>query len=804
MKDQKQGFYKKHARNLLYSSLACTMAASGAMLLPAASYADDAALADDAELEEVVVKAHKVTYGRTETTKLMLDQQIPGGNVMDVVNNIPGVTVSQGAIFGSDDGSTSISMRGFSTGQDQQQIGMTIDGLPNGNSNYGGGSKANRFIDMANLKLANVSQGTADIGSPSHEALGGTINFITDLPEHEQGIRAKASVGDNNARYYFGRIDTGEMFGGTTTAYMSYSKTTAGSWIGDPDSGHMKRDHFEAKVVTELDNFTFTGRYSWDSANEFDVQRVGLGSFKRDPRSDNKVGKWVGIPFIDQAFRDNGRTIRDNKFSWFKVDYDDGDVKINVTPYYHSMTGRGDWTPARINVVEGGSLIPGSNLSDNGPGTIFGGVKTGEFWYRNADGTPATFIDGCTETLFTFNDGTSSPQRNPACYSPDAIPVMSYRHTHYAKTRLGFTANGETETFNNNLTRIGIWVERADRDEARDVHEIIDPRISNKFKENAYWVQYDRNFITNNIMLYLEDTYETENLVIKGGVKKFYVDLTRTDRLGIQDKFKINSDSDLLFTIGGVYTLNDEVEIFSGFSQGFAPIKSDTIESLTGNPLDTTITISATQALLDLVGETTDNYELGARFQNDWIKASVTAYYIKFSNRITSIPPLNESGFLLSDDDDIFINVGGVESKGVEASIELNFMDYWSAFSSVTYNDSTYTQTKGDIIAGNEVALSPKFSLVGTLAYDRSGFNSGVSGKYSGAHFGDFANAEELPSSIVFDFWAGYAFDVDGNEVKASINVKNIFDEKYLSGGTPRRYNIGIGRIYLASLEYAF
>jgi len=59
MKDQKQEFYKRHARNLLHSSLACTMAMSGAMLLSATSYADDAEVEESAELEEVVVLAQK-------------------------------------------------------------------------------------------------------------------------------------------------------------------------------------------------------------------------------------------------------------------------------------------------------------------------------------------------------------------------------------------------------------------------------------------------------------------------------------------------------------------------------------------------------------------------------------------------------------------------------------------------------------------------------------------------------------------------------------------------------------------------
>ena len=63
-------------------------------------------------------------------------------------------------------------MRGFQVTINEAQIGTTIDGFPNGTSDYWSGSKANRFIDPMNLGGVEVSQGTADIASRSVEALG--------------------------------------------------------------------------------------------------------------------------------------------------------------------------------------------------------------------------------------------------------------------------------------------------------------------------------------------------------------------------------------------------------------------------------------------------------------------------------------------------------------------------------------------------------------------------------------------------------------------------------------------------------
>ena len=58
-------------------------------------------------------------------------------------------------------------MRGFQVQLDEAQIGTTIDGFPNGTSDYWSGSKANRFIDQPNMGGVEVSQGTADIASRS-------------------------------------------------------------------------------------------------------------------------------------------------------------------------------------------------------------------------------------------------------------------------------------------------------------------------------------------------------------------------------------------------------------------------------------------------------------------------------------------------------------------------------------------------------------------------------------------------------------------------------------------------------------
>ena len=155
---------------------------------------------EGAMLEEITVLGRSVSYANNATSPEMLKQQTNMTSVLAAIDNLPGVLINEGDTFGSDDWSTSISIRGFQVDLGQQQIGMTIDGIANGNSNYGGGAKANRYIDTENLRAVEVSQGTADIASRSNEALGGTLNFTTLDPGMEKAMIVSATLGEIGAQ----------------------------------------------------------------------------------------------------------------------------------------------------------------------------------------------------------------------------------------------------------------------------------------------------------------------------------------------------------------------------------------------------------------------------------------------------------------------------------------------------------------------------------------------------------------------------------------------------------------------------
>ena len=283
------------------------------------------------------------SYAKTSVRAETLNRQTVMSSVNDALNEVPGVVVSEADATGSSVWGTQISMRGFVTNRDTQQIGTTIDGLPNGGSGYGGGSLANRYIDTLDLETVEVSQGTADISSRSNEALGGTLNFLTSDPLQDSRLRFVVGAGDNEARKYYVRYDTG-LLGGHTRAWVSASSARVHDWIDG--SGKTSNDHIAGKFITELDRWTLTGYLSYNDADEPEYTSVSPKGFATNPDRDNLVGTLTGIPYLDQNYRSGSRALRENTFGYLRAAFDGGNgFKASVAAYGHRMQGRGDWLP---------------------------------------------------------------------------------------------------------------------------------------------------------------------------------------------------------------------------------------------------------------------------------------------------------------------------------------------------------------------------------------------------------------------------------------------------------------------------
>tara|TARA_R110000782_G_scaffold78293_4_gene156017 strand:- start:2137 stop:4554 length:2418 start_codon:yes stop_codon:yes gene_type:complete len=766
------------------SGAACASLTAMAIALAQPAWADeapDAAPDAAANAESIVVIGTPATYNNSATTESMVVQQSPITSPLSMIDNLPGVSIQEGDTFGFDDWSTAIAIRGFQTNLDTQQVGITIDGLPNGNSNYGGGAKANRYIDSMNIGSVVVSQGTADIGSLSNEALGGTIDFRTDDPQDDRRMRVSATLGQFEAQRFYARYDTGLILGDQVKAWISGSYQEATDWISR--SADNNRTHFAGKFVT-TGPVRVSGYMSYDDTLENNYDQIYSNPRPGPiPETDELIGNWTGVPFVDQNYRQVWGTLRENFFTYLKAEGEVGNgVALKGAAYFHRNTGRGDWAPPYIvNVTNDGAGNPESELDADT--TVNGGPFLGQIFFVDSNGVALSPLTGCESTLTFPYGGTTDARYDPACYPATAIPVQSYRHTHYEKSRLGATgevswtaqiAGGE------NRLRGGLWYEDTTRKEHRDWHKLVDARVGPQYEALPYWTQYDRKYPQNSFKWYVEDQFEYGPVTANVGIKQFRAEIKRNDQFGDSADVEITSTSKVLFSGGLQIQAMSGLNLFAGYAENYKAL-TDSILEVSDADLD------------QLKPETSRNIEAGARFRSGRFQGSATYFNSKFDNRIIFLS--NNSGSeidYLGEGSGTYLNAGGIDSEGFELAASYQLTPELGLYGSYTHINAEYRGTgdpvldaENGIFPGNKVAGIPNDMFVLSADWNSGPFSAGVSGKYTGKRYVNRSNSWRSDSYFLTDIYVGVRGEGISDMLSAlefRLVANNVTDERYLGG----------------------
>lgn len=769
--------------------------AAAILVSPYALAQDDRAPAT--VVEEVYVTAQSQVFGNNAVTESMKMQQSPLTSVNALIDNLPGVSIQEGDAYGFDDWSTTIAVRGFQNSLAEQQIGTTIDGIPNGGSSYGGGAKANRYLDPSNLETVTVSQGTADIASRALDALGGTIDFVSSDPEDEQRIRAQASFGEYDAERYYLRYDTGTL-GGHTRAWFSASHQTASDWVNG--AAENERDHIAAKLVSTFDAVEITAYASYDDIHEDNYQRLfSPEEFASNDSWDRLTDVWTGIPYVDQVYRRGWSTLRENFLGYVKAAFQPADgMNLTVGGYYHDNEGRGDWIPPYlVNVVDDQG---GPESEALGTAGVNGGGIQGLIFFVDGAGNALSPEPGCTSSI-TFPYGGAGPEYDPACYAPGAIAVQSYRHTNYWKERTGAFIDGDWTLdlagFTNTV-RGGIWYEDQTRDETRTWQKITDTRVGIEFDRVPYWTQYDRTYPQETFKWHLENSVDVGDFTLTLGAKKFLVDVDRRDNFGETSNVGVDSDSDLLWSGGVLWqTPLDGLEVFAGYAENFKAINDEILERPDSD-------------LSSLEPETAENIEVGLRYRGDRVFLTATFYEADFSNRIIFLSPESAAGpdYIIGTSG-TFFNAGGIDSSGFELTADIDLTDSLRLYSAYTFTDSTYVGT-GDaavdaglgVVPGADVVGIPDQQLVLSLDWRRDNLMAGISGKYTGERPVRLDNSWVADDYITTDVYLTLVGDRSIGSISGwnvTLLVNNAFDESYIGGIAGQGAWIGAPRTVSAS-----
>ncbi len=754
-------------------------------------------------LEDISVVAEEPRiFASNVVAEPMMRQQSNITSVTSVVDNLPGVSIQEGDAYGFDDWSSNVAMRGFQVTITEAQIGTTIDGFPNGTSDYWSGAKANRFMDPMNLGGVEVSQGTADIASRSVEALGGTFNYLTDDPAGERTYTASSTLGENDGQRFSMRVDTGPLLGRETWAWISAVRQEATDWV--QGSARNEREHVAAKLVSLHRRLDLTGYLSYDSIHEDTYQRLySEGNFVANPRWDRLTGDWPGVPYLNQFYRPGWQTRRNNTLAYLKADWSFSDaISLSGGLYFHRNRGRGDWLPPYIADVTDDGGGPESELMGRTP--VQGGAQLGLIRFVNRDGAAVGPAPGCTSSYIYNYYGSGGPEVDPACH-PEATAVQSYRHSHYGKDRVGVTLDEEWTTTvgaTASTLRAGIWYEGSRRDLGRDWHQMLDPALSFKWNEQAYWHQYEWDFPQRVFKWYVEETLYAGPFALSGGVKQFLVDVSREDLFGVDPDLEADSDSKQLVSGGVTYeTPVEGLHLFAGYAQNFKAISSTLLE-VPGRSLD------------DLEPETASNIDFGLQYTGDRVALGATGYVVDFENRIFYLGPQTTAGpNYLIPGGGAYFNAGGLETKGLEFSATVRMPQQMSFYTAGTFNDSEYigsddplVDASQNIVAGTDVTGVPDKLWVVSL--DRTGtLRMGLSAKYTSPRRVSLTADWYTDAYWLADAYVGFSGEALGPSLRStefSIVANNLLDKAYLSAITENAAWLGAPRTVSMTVTVSF
>lgn len=793
----------------------------------AAQQSDDAtsegdAVQAEAEQDEntIVVLGRRFGSGRSRATFELGQEDIEsvalGSEISASLNRVPGIQVSTGDPRGG-----SFSFELFQRGLTDEQVGLSIDGIPSGDSRFNGGSPPNRFVESSNVGRIVVSQSAGEIGSPSRFALGGFIDFQTEDPTNDFGVEVETGFGSFDFQRVFVRLDTGEILPGLTS-YLSYSYKENEVFAGR-NSRSSERQHFEFKALKEFDGgSTIRLRASYNDLADNDLNIISLAEFNDNPDSDRAGDVLTGIPSIDADF---GGALGGERRDWLV--YLNGDfvlseqLSLSVNPYYQSLRGF-------------------SNRYQDSQSILDGGDSRAVIGFDNLG---AAIRPNLTELE-----------------DPDVLGgPADLRVTPRNRDRYGVTSEFNFEPTDILTVRAGMWYENSKANEDRNFFALANSIQSIEFDQSDLnFVEYEREIEVDTLQLYgqVQLSLLDDRLKLDAGVTYLDIGYEARSPLEFNTIIDFNQNSGLNPKFGATFAITDELEVFGGYAQNFAGLPEDVF-------LGSSVAI--TPDLLDPIE--TDNADIGVRWVGDLggtaAAFSVQGYWVDLKNNIGSIPTDPNApppDIVRGNVSTIAANIGGQENYGLEVTAYLDFgtIDFYGSYS---YQDAQHADSTDPVaiaalanvgvIAGEDVRDIPEHSFFVDLGWEpRDNVRVSVSGNYVGSRVGGhiiapgFCNpffcfgpdgngvqgleavgVEELPDRFLVAMSASYTIDNNGgllDGTRFQLNVDNLFNKDYITsasgatatlpefgliggqGNTLDRYFIGAPRTVTFSVSTRF
>lgn len=366
----------------------------------------------------------------------------------------------------------------------------------------------------------------------------------------------------------------------------------------------------------------------------------------------------------------------------------------------------------------------------------------------------------------------------PYTASSDQVPI-SIRTTEYDIERHGVVSSLAWYLGDHRI-EAGLWYEDSVHGLYRNFYGITGPVDRVEFLRQPTLRGFQQRFDTRTWQYHLMGELGLLDgaLTLSGGFKALDARSDAKTYIGNRAQGRLDSKDNFLPQFGAVYRLSEELEVFAAYAENIAAFRPGV-----NGPF------SATQAAFDatigdLSPESSRSLEAGLRWGNDDLQASLAAYQVRFDDRLLGIAQCAGIVGCAS----AFANVGRVDSRGAETTLNWRFDEGLAWFSSLSWNDSEYKDSYLDgttliATAGKQVVDSPELLFATELSWTLGRANLRFGGKYTGERYITYLNDSKVPGYWLLDASASWDFGAVGplGALRLRLNVTNLADKSYFS-----------------------
>lgn len=278
--------------------------------------------------------------------------------------------------------------------------------------------------------------------------------------------------------------------------------------------------------------------------------------------------------------------------------------------------------------------------------------------------------------------------------------------------------------------------------------------------------------------LYAQDQVLLDRWLLTLGLRHDWAGTDSTTTSNFGDSQQDQRDSATTWRVGLSYLFDNGLAPYASYSTSFEPVLGNLPEALGGEPFQPS---------------RGKQYELGIKYQP-------TGWNGFFTAALYDLTQTNVESTELIDGVSHTVQNGEVKVRGLELSALTSLADGLNLILNYSYTDAEITA--GDN-AGKQPANVPRNAANAWLEYevqggDLAGLSLGGGLRYLGRRYDLDQNLNELGASTLFDAAISYEF----GHFKASLNVNNIADTRYVASCGFFGCYYGDGRTIIGQLSY--